>query len=244
MKRMFILLVLISLILIPAMAADGKSLSSDEFEIKGYKITDSSSVEFIITDAISESLNTFSQDDLEEGSTTITGRVINATSQIGSFLNDTADINEEDADNIIFSYRLVASDDLTYTINFSITSFKDGNGNIIDAAFRTAHHNTVYSDGTQAFGFDFPQANADSTADGNPSDAGSTAAGSPSDPDDPSTNQNHKEAELEDSIKPKEGNSSQWIFRGAVLMAVSRRDFDRAPTGMYKSTVTATLTTD
>ena len=228
MKRMFILLVLISLILIPAMAADGKSLSSDEFEIKGYKITDSSSVEFIITDAISESLNTFSQDDLEDGSTTITGRVINATSQIGSFLNDTADINEEDADNIIFSYRLVASDDLTYTINFSITSFKDGNGNIIDAAFRTAHHNTVYSDGTQ----DFPQANADSTADGNPSD-----------PDDPSTNQNHKKAELEDSISPASGNVRQWIFRGAVLMAVSQKDFDRAPTGEYRATVTATLTT-
>ena len=243
MKRMFILLVLISLILIPAMAADGDSpLPSDEFEIKGYKITDSSSVEFIITDAISESLNTFSKDDLEEGSTTI-GRVIDATSQIGSFLNDTADINEEDADNIIFSYRLVASDDLTYTINFSITAFENGD-NIIDAAFRTAHHNTVYSDGTQASGFDFPQANAGSTADGNTPDAGSTAAGSPSDPDDPSTNQDHKEAELEDSIKPVEGNSSQWIFRGAVLMAVSRRDFDRAPTGMYRSTVTATLTTD
>lgn len=238
MKRMFILLVLISLILIPAMAADGKSLSSDEFEIKGYKITDSSSVEFIITDAISESLNTFSQDDLEDGSTTITGRVINATSQIGSFLNDKADINEEDADNIIFSYRLVASDDLTYTINFSITPFENGD-NIIDAAFRTAHHNTVYSDGTQA-GF----TPAGSTADGNPSDAGSTAAGSPSDPDDSSTNQKHKKAVLEDSIKPKEGNSLQWIFRGAVLMAVSRRDFDRAPTGMYRSTVTATLTTD
>lgn len=239
MKRMFILLVLISLILIPAMAANGDSLSSDEFEIKGYKITDSSSVEFIITDAISESLNTFSQDDLEDGSTTITGRVINATSQIGSFLNDKADINEEDADNIIFSYRLVASDDLTYTINFSITPFKNGD-NFIDAAFRTAHHNTVYSDGTQ----DFPQANAGSTADGNPPDAGSTAAGSPSDPDDSSTNQKHKEAVLKDSITPVQGNSSQWIFRGAVLMAVSRRDFDRAPTGMYRSTVTATLTTD
>ena len=242
MKRMFILLVLISLILIPAMAANGDSLSSDEFEIKGYKITDSSSVEFIITDAISESLNTFSKDDLEEGSTTI-GRVIDATSQIGSFLNDTADINEEDADNIIFSYRLVASDDLTYTINFSITPFKNGD-NIIDAAFRTAHHNTVYSDGTQLSGFDFPQANAGSTADGNPSDAGSTANGNLSDTEDPSTNRDHKNAVLEDSIKPKEGNSSQWIFRGAVLMAVSRRDFDRAPTGMYRSTVTATLTTD
>ena len=242
MKRIFILLAVL-LISTLSLAAEIKTLSSDSFEIKGYKITGSDDVEFVITDAISESLNTFSKDDLEEGSTTITGRVINATSQIGSFLNDTADINEEDADNIIFSYRLVASDDLTYTINFSITPFENGD-NIIDAAFRTAHHNTVYSDGTQAFGFDFPQANAGSTADGNPSDAGSTAAGSPSDPDDPSTNQNHKEAELEDSIKPKEGNSSQWIFRGAVLMAVSRRDFDRAPTGMYKSTVTATLTTD
>ena len=233
MKRMFILLVLISLILIPAMAADGDSpLPSDEFEIKGYKITDSSSVEFIITDAISESLNTFSQDDLEDGSTTI-GRVIDATSQIGSFLNDTADINEEDADNIIFSYRLVASDDSKYNIKFSITPFEDENRNIIDAAFRTAHHNTVYSNGTQA-GFPISPPTAGSTANGNPSDA-----------DDPSTNQSHKEAVLlEDSIKPKEGNSSQWIFRGAVLMAVSRRDFDRAPTGMYKSTVTATLTTD
>ena len=134
----------------------------------------------------------------------------------------------------------------TYNIKFSITPFIEQNtidvssASIIDAAFRTAHHNTVYSDGTQ----DFPQANAGGTADGNPPDAGSTAAGSPSDPDDPSTNQNHKEAELKDSISPASGNVRQWIFRGAVLMAVSQKDFDRAPTGEYRATVKATLTTN
>lgn len=242
MKRIFILLAVL-LISTLTFAAEIKSLSSDSFEIKGYKITGSGDVEFIITDAISESLNTFQQSNSSGGDVSVPVGEINATSHIDSFLSDSAEISGGNVDNIIFSYRLVASDDLTYTINFSITPFENGD-NIIDAAFRTAHHNTVYSNGTQASGFDFPQANAGSTADGNPSDAGSTAGGNPSDSEDPSTNQKHKAAELEDSIKPVEENSSQWIFRGAVLMAVSRRDFDRAPTGMYRSTVTATLTTD
>ena len=238
MKRIFILLAVL-LISTLSLTAEIKSLSSDSFEIKGYKITGSGDVEFIITDAISESLNTFQQSNTSGGDVSVPVGEINATSHIDSFLSDSAEISGGNADNIIFSYRLVASDALKYNIKFSITPFEDENRNIIDAAFRTAHHNTVYSDGTQ----DFPQANAGGPADGNPPDAGSTAAGSPSDPDDPSTNQNHKKAELEDSISPASGNVRQWIFRGAVLMAVSQKDFDRAPTGEYRATVTATLTT-
>ena len=239
MKRIFILLAVL-LISTITLTAEIKSLSSDSFEIKGYKITGSGDVEFIITDAISESLNTFQQSNTSGGDVSVPVGEINATSHIDSFLSDSAEISGGNADNIIFSYRLVASDALKYNIKFSITPFEDENRNIIDAAFRTAHHNTVYSDGTQ----DFPQANAGGTADGNPPDAGSTAAGSPSDPDDPSTNQNHKKAELEDSISPASGNVRQWIFRGAVLMAVSQKDFDRAPTGEYRATVKATLTTN
>ena len=242
MKRIFILLAVL-LISTITLTAEIKSLSSDSFEIKGYKITGSGDVEFIITDAISESLNTFQQSNTSGGDVSVPVGEINATSHIDSFLSDSAEISGGNADNIIFSYRLVASDALKYNIKFSITPFEDENRNIIDAAFRTAHHNTVYSNGTQASGFDFPQANAGSTADGNPSDAGSTADGNPSDSEDPSTNQKHKAAELEDSIKPALGNVRQWIFRGAVLMAVSQKDFDRAPTGEYRATVTATLTT-
>lgn len=245
MKRIFILLAVL-LISTITLTAEIKSLSSDSFEIKGYKITGSGDVEFIITDAISESLNTFQQSNTSGGDVSVPVGEINATSHIDSFLSDSAEISGGNVDNIIFSYRLVASDDVTYNIKFSITPFIEQNtidvssASIIDAAFRTAHHNTVYSDGTQ----DFPQANAGGTADGNPPDAGSTAAGSPSDPDDPSTNQNHKEAELKDSISPASGNVRQWIFRGAVLMAVSQKDFDRAPTGEYRATVKATLTTN
>ena len=242
MKRIFILLAVL-LISTITLTAEIKSLSSDSFEIKGYKITGSGDVEFIITDAISESLNTFQQSNTSGGDVSVPVGEINATSHIDSFLSDSAEISEGNADNIIFSYRLVASDDAKYTITFTITPFENGD-NIIDAAFRTAHHNTVYSNGTQASGFDFPQANAGSTADGNPSDAGSTADGNPSDSEDPSTNQKHKAAELEDSIKPALGNVRQWIFRGAVLMAVSQKDFDRAPTGEYRATVKATLTTN
>ena len=232
MKRIFILLAVL-LISTITLTAEIKSLSSDSFEIKGYKITGSDDVEFVITDAISESLNTFSQADLTDDPILIKGRNIDATNHMGTFLSDTADISADNVDNIIFSYRLVSSGDEKYTITFNITPFKDENRNTIDAAFKTDHHNIVYSDGTQAS--DFPPIP--------PATAGSTANGSLSDPDDPSTNQSHKDVLLKDSIKPKEGNSSQWISRGAVLMAVSRRDFDRAPTGMYKSTVTATLTT-
>ena len=232
MKRIFILLA-VFLISTLSLTAEIKTLSSDSFEIKGYKITGSDDVEFVITDAISESLNTFSQADLTDDPILIKGRNIDATNHMGTFLSDTADISADNVDNIIFSYRLVSSGDEKYTITFNITPFKDENRNTIDAAFKTDHHNIVYSDGTQAS--DFPPIP--------PATAGSTANGSLSDPDDPSTNQSHKDVLLKDSIKPKEGNSSQWISRGAVLMAVSRRDFDRAPTGMYKSTVTATLTT-
>ena len=240
MKRIFILLAVL-LISTLTFAAEIKSLSSDSFEIKGYKITGSSDVEFIITDAISESLNTFQQSNTSGGDVSVPVGEINATSHIDSFLSDSAEISGGNVDNIIFSYRLVASDDVTYNIKFSITPFIEQNtidvssASIIDAAFKTDHHNIVYSDGKLASGFTVVKVtDPENTADGNPSDTS-----------DLSTNQSHKEAVLlEDSIKPKEGNSSQWIFRGAVLMAVSRRDFDRAPTGMYKSTVTATLTTD
>ena len=221
MKKIFIFLVLLLVILIPVMAVNGDSLSSDEFEIKGYKITSSdSSVEFVITDAISESLNTFSKDDLEDGSTAITGRYIDATSQIGSFLNDTADISVDNVDNIIFSYRLVASDDAKYTITFNITPFTSEDGNsYINAAFKTDHQNLVYSDGTQA---DFPYEPDKETASVVTTDKESVV--------------------LEGSITPTSGNSRQWIFRGAVLMAVSRGDYDDAPRGRYTSRVTATLT--
>ena len=218
MKRIFILLAVL-LISTLSLTAEIKTLSSDSFEIKGYKITSSdSSVEFVITDAISESLNTFSKDDLEDGSTAITGRYIDATSQIGSFLNDTADISVDNVDNIIFSYRLVASDDAKYTITFNITPFTSEDGNYyINAAFKTDHHNLVYSDGTQA---DFPY-----------------------EPDKETAVTTDKEpVVLEGSITPTSGNSRQWIFRGAVLMAVSRGDYDDAPRGRYTSRVTATLT--
>ena len=224
MKKIFIFLVLLLVILIPVMAVNGDSLSSDEFEIKGYKITSSdSSVEFVITDAISESLNTFSESDLGTG-------YIDATNHMDSFLSDTADISADNVDNIIFSYRLVASGSTSYTISFNITPFTDGKGNTVDAAFKTDHHNLVYSDdGSQPDEedekekFTIMTTNADSTVV-------------------PSSNTEHKNADLSGAITPPSGNSRQWIFRGAVLMAVSRWDYDAAPRGRYTSRVTATLT--
>ena len=239
MKRIFILLAVL-LISTLTLAAEIKSLSSDSFEIKGYKITGSGDVEFIITDAISESLNTFQQSNTSGGDVSVPVGEINATSHIDSFLSDSADISGGNVDNIIFSYRLVASDDVTYNIKFSITPFIEQNtidvssASIIDAAFKTDHHNIVYSDGTQASGFTVVKVtDPENTADGNPSDTS-----------DLSTNQKHKNAVLTGSITPASENVRQWIFRGAVLMAVSQKDFDRAPTGEYRATVTATLTTN
>ena len=219
MKRIFFLLAVL-LISTLTFAAENKSLSSDSFEIKGYKITGSGDVEFIITDAISESLNTFSQADLTDDPFLIKGRNINATSHMGTFLSDTADISANNVDNIIFSYRLVASDDTKYTITFNITPFKSEDGNYyIDAAFKTDHQNLVYSDGTQA---DFPY--------------------EPDKETETVVTTNKESAVLEGSITPTSGNSRQWIFRGAVLMAVSKVDYDDAPRGRYTSRVTATLT--
>ena len=222
MKRIFILLAAL-LISTLTLAAEIKSLSSDSFEIKGYKITGSGDVEFIITDAISESLNTFSESDLGTG-------YIDATNHMDSFLSDTADISADNVDNIIFSYRLVASGSTSYTISFNITPFTDGKGNTVDAAFKTDHHNLVYSDnGSQPDEedekekFTIMTTNADSTVV-------------------PSSNTEHKNADLSGTITPPSGNSRQWIFRGAVLMAVSRGDYDDAPRGRYTSRVTATLT--
>ena len=239
MKRIFILLAVL-LISTLTLTAEIKSLSSDSFEIKGYKITGSGDVEFIITDAISESLNTFQQSNTSGGDVSVPVGEINATSHIDSFLSDSAEISGGNVDNIIFSYRLVASDDVTYNIKFSITPFIEQNtidvssASIIDAAFKTDHHNIVYSDGTQVSDFTVVKVtDPENTADGNPSDTS-----------DLSTNQSHKNAVLTGSITPTSGNVRQWIFRGAVLMAVSQKDFDRAPTGEYRATVTATLTTN
>ena len=217
MKRIFILLAVL-LISTLSLAAEIKTLSSDSFEIKGYKITGSDDVEFVITDAISESLNTFQQSNTSGGDVSVPVGEIDATSHMGTFLSDTADISADNVDNIIFSYRLVASNDAKYTITFNITPFTSEDGNYdIDAAFKTDHQNLVYSDGTQA---DFPY-----------------------EPDKETAVTTDKESVvLEDSITPTSGNSRQWIFRGAVLMAVSREDYDDAPRGRYTSRVTATLT--
>ena len=234
MKRMFILLVLISLILIPAMAANGDSLSSDEFEIKGYKIitSDSDSVEFVITDAISEYLNTFQSADLEEGESVISKSEIDATSQIESFLASEENFSSgEDVENIIFSYRLVARGSNKYKITFTMTPFKikkDGVDYGIDASFKTAHHNVVYTDdvvdtdGNQAsekikinHATSYSSTNSDTDPEGN--------------------------ATLFGTVVPDSSVTRQWICRGAVLMAVSQSDFDKADTGKYVSTVTAKL---
>ena len=219
MKRIFILLAVL-LISTLSLAAEIKTLSSDSFEIKGYKITGSDDVEFVITDAISESLNTFQQSNTSGGDVSVPVGEIDATSHMGTFLSDTADISADNVDNIIFSYRLVASNDAKYTITFNITPFTSEDGNYdIDAAFKTDHQNLVYSDGTQA---DFPYKPDKETA---------------------SVVTTDKEfVVLEGSITPTSGNSRQWIFRGAVLMAVSRGDYDDAPRGRYTSRVTATLT--
>ena len=229
MKRIFILLAVL-LISTITLAAEIKSLSSDSFEIKGYKITGSDDVEFIITDAISESLNTFQQSNTSGGDVSVPVGEIDATSHMGTFLSDTADISADNVDNIIFSYRLVASGSTSYTISFNITPFTDGKGNTIDAAFKTDHHNLVYSDdGSQPDEedekekFTIVTTNADSTMVS-------------------SSNTEHKNADLSGTITPPSGNSCQWIFRGAVLMAVSRGDYDDAPRGRYTSRVTATLT--
>ena len=221
MKRIFFLLAVL-LISTLTFAAENKSLSSDSFEIKGYKITGSDDVEFIITDAISESLNTFQQSNTSGGDVSVPVGEIDATSHMGTFLSDTADISADNVDNIIFSYRLVASDDAEYTISFNITPFTSEDGNYyIDASFKTDHHNIVYSDGTQASDFNIAQA--------------TTAVTKSEDPSQP-------DVVLTGSITPTLGNTRQWIFRGAVLMAVSRGDYDAAPRGRYTSRVTATLT--
>lgn len=230
MKRMFILLVLISLILIPAMAADGDSLSSDEFEIKGYKIipSDSDSVEFVITDAISEYLNTFQSADLEDGESVISKSEIDATSQIESFLASEANFRSgEDVENIIFSYRLVARGSNKYRITFTMTPFKkDGDDYGIDASFKTAHHNVVYTDGNT----DGSQA-----SDKIKINHATTYSSTNSDTD-PEGN-----ATLSGTVVPDSSVTRQWICRGAVLMAVSQSDFDKADTGKYVSTVNAKL---
>lgn len=216
MKRIFILLAVL-LISTLTFAAEIKSLSSDSFEIKGYKITGSGDVEFIITDAISESLNTFQQSNSSGGDVSVPVGEINATNHMGTFLSDTAEINTDNVDNIIFSYRLVASGNTSYTISFELTPFKDVSGNTIDAAFKTAHYNSVYSDGTKA---DFPFEPYKDTA--------------------VTTDKNF--VVLDGFVTPTSANSKPWIFRGAVLMAVSRQDYDNAPRGRYTSRVIATLT--
>ena len=106
MKRIFILLAVL-LISTITLAAEIKSLSSDSFEIKGYKITGSDDVEFIITDAISESLNTFQQSNTSGGDVSVPVGEIDATSHMGTFLSDTADISADNVDKLMLHSKLI-----------------------------------------------------------------------------------------------------------------------------------------
>ena len=243
-KLLTILIMLISII--PAFAADadsgestvGKSLASDSFTVKGYKVKANGELEFVVVDSINESLNTF---DNEGG--TGDQNYVDLTNHLESLLGTVSrsnDISQEgaistSAANLIFSYRLSGSDNGQYDISFIVDGFggsdEDNSDVAIDAMYEMSNLNFV-----------FTNTKDNSNRRGNYSNTGRTVVHSVSVIDGSGT---PSDRTLRQPLNIENASSGDyWIFRGAVFLAISKEDFESAKLGNYSTTVTAVLTTN
>ena len=242
--RKSMLIILISIMLMPVFGAAGDVVSSDTMLLRGFKIKESGVLEFVIVDALNDSLETM---------VPTTGGVsagdIVITEHLDSFLGN-PETSSLDAiknlpnmpERIVFSFRLSGRDPGRYDISFKMnpfnripdeTSLASDAVTTIDAAYALGNLNFVFTDSTVGgsnAGYydvrtDSPQIN-----DSDKNSAVTFINGSAS----PDT--------LKQPLHVVSDGSSSWIFRGAVFMMVSESDFDDAALGNYSATVTATLT--
>lgn len=235
MKKIFYSLIITIFLVENAFAASGDVIADDFFYVKGYKINPDSGIEFVIVDAINDSLDTIVPPDTLGD--TINQPII-LTNHLGDYLQ-TLSTPEE----IIFAFRLASQDAGRFDIEFSFTPFTQQNASqgespfTIDAAYTIDNLNFVFSETipenssySGVYIEDLSQ--GISANDINKTVRFSDGLAEPSD------------GKIKQPLKVISDGTHSWIFRGAIKMAISSTDFQNAPYGTYQSTVTARLTVE
>ena len=226
MKKSFLIILFFSLLICNLSAASGDVLDSNVFYVKGYKINPDAGFEFVITDALNDSLNTVEYSGKNP---------IILTDYLGDYLGSL-----NNTDNIIFSFRLSGQNQGRCDIEFTFTPFtqlnpETGVAAVIDAAYTIDNLNFVFSESI-------------------PSNSGykgvyveDSSVGIYSD----DINENVKfsngiaesnKSSIKQPLHVNSDGSYTWIFRGAIKMSIDDSDFDTAPYGTYQAIVTAKLT--
>lgn len=243
----------VSLLLISAIALCGSSVfpegmdenASNVLNIKAYKIGDVDGVSVVITDALSESLDTVDlceKESIDE---------IVVDNYIDSLLGDTSTsiMDEAFAEHIVFSYRVIGNETGNYSLSLDFSALTLANGTDIIA--------TRYDLGNLSYSF--PEYTSSTyTEEGNSAEI-----------KDSSSKDSSSIANVDTAIAPGRLSSywkvvspsgsettvsggqriptHVWVHRGAIAMTVNSTDYlstgDDAPgIGEYRATVYVILT--
>lgn len=210
--------------------------STASFDIKAYKLRESSKLKVEITDAIPGSLDTFTSSE--------NGKEIDLSSVRQNLLGQTNIKIADFAEHVIFSWRVWGNTAGTYTVKINFSTFnlqKEENGTLTDEG--THFIGVRFESGNETFSF--PDYN-DSVVKENENELGkiekvfidnvselSTYVPSNS----PSTDN------ISISWNVTGNNSIRWIAHGAVAANISTSDFENKdnPNGIYRAYCTVSL---
>ena len=211
--------------------------STASFDIKAYKLRDSSNLKVEITDAIPGSLDTFTSSE--------NGKEIDLSSVRQNLLGQT-DIEIADfAEHVIFSWRVWGNTDGTYTVKINFSTFnlqKKENGISKDEG--THFIGVRFESGNETF--TFPDYNDSVVKDENGNELGKIEKGSIDDVSELSTYVSSNSPSTDSisiSWNVTGNNSIRWIAHGAVAANISTSDFENKnkPNGIYRAYCTVSL---
>lgn len=210
--------------------------STASFDIKAYKLRDSSNLKVEITDAIPGSLDTFTSSE--------NGKGIDLSSVRQNLLGQTSIEIADFAEHVIFSWRVWGNTADTYTVKINFSTFnlqKEENeisvdeGHFIGVRFESGHET-----------FTFPDYNDSVAKDENGNEIGKIEKGSIDDVSELSTyvpSNSTSTDNLSISWNVTGNNSIRWIAHGAVAANISTSDFknENNPNGIYRAYCTVSL---
>lgn len=208
--------------------------STASFDIKAYKLRDSSNLKVEITDAIPGSLDTFTSSE--------NGKEIDLSSVRQNLLGQT-DIEIADfAEHVIFSWRVWGNTAGTYTVKINFSTFnlqkkeisEDEGTHFIGVRFESGNET-----------FTFPDYN-DSVVKGENGELGKIEKGSIDNVSELSTyvpSNSPSTDSISISWNVTRNNSIRWIAHGAVAANISTSDFENKnkPNGIYRAYCTVSL---
>ena len=222
--RRFAASILLLLIMVSVVFAVAGDTDSETFMIKAFKNKFDGTARIYINDRISKQ-NVI---EAERLGTPKLGD-ISIDSVVDDVLGSAANITDP---YVVFSYRVEGSGGGSYTVNFKFSEFQNNNGNTIATDYQIGQLNSVFA-----------------------SEAGYTQSNEQGDwrikQEIVSGRETGKDLaaiisfeDISTSWGRPDDNEGDWIARGAIGMVVDNESYSNAPNGVYKATVTVTLSNE